>query len=105
MYVLPPSISVKEKERLEQVRNNFFFFFFLSDFKTGNNMVCLLFIQECCQFQIDEIFKVPDIGTIVGGVLAQGVINIGTELVIGILFYLYVFKNGWLRFCFISRSV
>jgi len=40
--------------------------------------------KECCQFQIDEIFKVPDIGTIVGGVLAQGVVNIGTELVIGI---------------------
>jgi len=26
---------------------------------------------------------VPDIGTIVGGVLTQGVVNIGTELVIG----------------------
>ncbi|XP_050543928.1 GTP-binding protein 2 [Daktulosphaira vitifoliae] len=61
LYVLPPSISLKEKERLE---------------------------QECCQFQIDEIFKVPDIGTIVGGVLTQGVINIGTELVIG------PFSNG-----------
>ncbi|KAE9531685.1 hypothetical protein AGLY_010891 [Aphis glycines] len=56
LYVLPPSISIKEKERLE---------------------------QECCQFQIDEIFKVPDIGTIVGGVLTQGVVNVATELVIG----------------------
>lgn len=26
LYVLPPSISVKEKERLEQVKNNIFFF-------------------------------------------------------------------------------
>jgi GTPase len=39
--------------------------------------------QELCEFQIDETFRVPEVGTIVGGLLAKGVITEGAKLVIG----------------------
>ncbi|XP_055587778.1 GTP-binding protein 2 [Uranotaenia lowii] len=48
LYVLSPEISNSEKERLE---------------------------QEPIEFQIDEIFKVSEVGNVVGGLLCQGVIT------------------------------
>jgi GTPase len=36
-----------------------------------------------CEFQIDETFRVPEVGTVVGGLLAKGVITEGAKLVIG----------------------
>lgn len=36
-----------------------------------------------CEFQIDETFRVPELGTIVGGLLVKGVIREGTELMMG----------------------
>ncbi|KAK7871341.1 hypothetical protein R5R35_007600 [Gryllus longicercus] len=56
LHVLPPGVGVKEKERLE---------------------------QEPCEFQIDETFRVPEVGTVVGGLLTRGVVTEGTQLVIG----------------------
>lgn len=56
LHVLPPGVSVKEKERLE---------------------------QEPCEFQIDETFRVPEVGTVVGGLLTKGAVTEGTQLVIG----------------------
>ncbi|KAL1122925.1 hypothetical protein AAG570_003250 [Ranatra chinensis] len=56
LHVLPPGVSTKEKERLD---------------------------QEPCEFQIDEIFRVVDVGTVVGGLLTRGVITEGTRLLVG----------------------
>ncbi|XP_075223278.1 GTP-binding protein 2 isoform X2 [Lycorma delicatula] len=56
LHVLPPGISLKEKERME---------------------------QERCEFQIDETFRVPEVGTVVGGLLTRGVITENTNLLIG----------------------
>ncbi|XP_014275883.1 GTP-binding protein 2 isoform X2 [Halyomorpha halys] len=56
LYVLPPGVSTKEKERLD---------------------------QEPCEFQIDEIFRVADVGTVVGGLLTKGVITEGSEVLVG----------------------
>ncbi|XP_034233745.1 GTP-binding protein 2 [Thrips palmi] len=56
LHVLPPGVSVKEKDRLE---------------------------QEPCEFQIDETFRVPEVGTVIGGLLTKGVITEGTKLQIG----------------------
>lgn len=39
--------------------------------------------QELCEFQIDETFRVPEVGTVVGGLLTKGVISEGAKLVIG----------------------
>lgn len=48
LYVLSPGISNSEKERLE---------------------------QEQCEFHVDEIFKVSEVGLIVGGLLVKGIIT------------------------------
>ncbi|KAK3921921.1 GTP-binding protein 2 [Frankliniella fusca] len=56
LHVLPPGVSIKEKERLE---------------------------QEPCEFQIDETFRVPEVGTVIGGLLTKGVITERTKLLIG----------------------
>lgn len=47
LYVLSPGISNSEKERLE---------------------------QEPCEFHVDEIFKVSEVGPVIGGLLVKGVI-------------------------------
>ncbi|CAH1153596.1 unnamed protein product [Phaedon cochleariae] len=56
LHVLPPGISLKEKERLE---------------------------QESPEFHIDENFKAGDVGQILGGLLTKGVITEGTKMQIG----------------------
>ncbi|KAJ8936434.1 hypothetical protein NQ318_015580 [Aromia moschata] len=56
LHVLPPGISSKEKERLE---------------------------QESPEFHIDENFKAGDVGQILGGLLMKGVITEGTKMQIG----------------------
>ncbi|XP_071447489.1 GTP-binding protein 2 isoform X2 [Hetaerina americana] len=56
LHVLPPGTSTKEKERLE---------------------------QEPCEFQVDETFRVPEVGIVVGGLLTKGVITEGSKLMIG----------------------
>lgn len=56
LHVLPPGVSIKEKDRLE---------------------------QEPCEFQIDETFRVPEVGTVIGGLLTKGVITERTKLQIG----------------------
>ncbi|EEB16335.1 GTP-binding protein, putative [Pediculus humanus corporis] len=56
LHLLPPGISIKEKERLE---------------------------QELCEFQVDETFRIPEVGTVVGGLLIRGVVVEGTKLLIG----------------------
>lgn len=43
-------------------------------------MFCL---QELCEFQIDETFRVPEVGTVVGGLLIKGVVAEGVKLVVG----------------------
>ncbi|XP_030755921.1 GTP-binding protein 2 [Sitophilus oryzae] len=56
LYVLPPGVSSKEKERLE---------------------------QESPEFHIDENFKAGELGQILGGLLSKGVITEGTPMKIG----------------------
>ncbi|XP_058811686.1 GTP-binding protein 2 [Topomyia yanbarensis] len=56
LYVLSPGISNSEKERLE---------------------------QEPIEFQIDEIFKVAEVGPVVGGLLSMGVLTENVQARIG----------------------
>lgn len=56
LFLLSPSVSNAEKERLE---------------------------QEPCEFIVDEIFKIPGIGPVVGGLLVKGVLTEGTQMRIG----------------------
>jgi GTPase len=37
-----------------------------------------------CGFQIDETFRVPEVGTVIGGLLTKGIIPEGTKLQIGL---------------------
>ncbi|UYV79572.1 GTPBP2 [Cordylochernes scorpioides] len=37
-------------------------------------------VQELTEFQVDETFKIPDVGTVVGGLLVRGVIREGDQL-------------------------
>lgn len=43
----------------------------------------ILILQEQCEFQVDETIRVPEVGVVVGGLLTQGVITEGMNLVIG----------------------
>ena len=56
LYVLSPGISNSEKERLE---------------------------QEACEFHIDEIFRVSEVGPVVGGLLVKGVLTENMPMKIG----------------------
>lgn len=56
LYVLSPSISNLEKERLE---------------------------QESSEFHIDEIFRVTEVGPVVGGLLVKGVLTENMQMKIG----------------------
>lgn len=56
LYVLSPGISNSEKERLE---------------------------QDPCEFHIDEIFRVSEVGPVVGGLLVKGVLTENMQMKIG----------------------
>ncbi|XKL59482.1 hypothetical protein PGB90_000498 [Kerria lacca] len=56
LYLVSPRVSIKERELLE---------------------------QDLCEFQIDETFRIPELGTVVGGLLLKGVIREGIELMMG----------------------
>jgi len=56
LHLLPPGASLLEQEKLE---------------------------QEPPEFQIDEIFDVPGVGTVVGGLVTQGIITEGISLNLG----------------------
>lgn len=58
LFLLSPRISNAEKERLE---------------------------QEPCEFLVDEIFKIPGVGSVVGGLLIKGVLMEDTKMRIGSL--------------------
>lgn len=51
------------------------------------------FFQEVSEFQIDEVFRVVEVGTVVGGLLTKGVITEGMNLLIGEGFlFIFSFK-------------
>ncbi|CAG0889840.1 unnamed protein product [Cyprideis torosa] len=56
LYVLPPRVSNKERELLE---------------------------QEAVHFQVDEMWDIPDVGSVVGGLLKTGVVTEHMELALG----------------------
>lgn len=56
LYILSPNVNKVEKERLE---------------------------QEPAEFHIDEIFKVAEVGTVVGGLLVRGIIEEKLKMKIG----------------------
>lgn len=56
LYLLSPEVSLKERELLE---------------------------QDLCEFQIDETFRIPELGSVVGGLLLKGIIREDTELMMG----------------------
>ncbi len=56
LHLLPPGAGLKEQEKLE---------------------------QEHPEFQIDELFDVPDVGTVAGGLVTQGIITEGMRLNVG----------------------
>lgn len=39
--------------------------------------------QEPPEFQVDEIFNVPDAGTVLGGVLTRGMVHEGDPMIVG----------------------
>jgi len=49
LHLLPPGAGLKEQEKLE---------------------------QEHPEFQIDELFDVPEVGTVAGGLVTQGIITV-----------------------------
>ncbi|KAF4521526.1 hypothetical protein B566_EDAN012215 [Ephemera danica] len=51
LFVLPPGLSASERDRLE---------------------------QEPCEFQVDETFRVPEVGVVVGGLLSRGPMDDGS---------------------------
>jgi len=61
LHLLPPVAGLKEQEKLEQANP---------------------------EFQVDEIFDVPNVGTVVGGLVSQGIITEGMTLNLG------PFENG-----------
>lgn len=56
LYVVSPGISNSEKERLE---------------------------QEPCEFHVDEIFKVSEVGPVIGGLLVKGILTENMPMKIG----------------------
>ncbi|XP_036429590.1 GTP-binding protein 2 isoform X1 [Colossoma macropomum] len=40
-------------------------------------------MQQLTEFQVDEIYTVPDVGTVVGGTLSSGICREGEQLVVG----------------------
>ncbi|KAK7582355.1 hypothetical protein V9T40_013800 [Parthenolecanium corni] len=56
LYLLSPGVSIKERELLE---------------------------HDLCEYQIDETFRIPELGTVVGGLLLKGIVREGTELMLG----------------------
>ncbi|XP_059096502.1 GTP-binding protein 2-like isoform X2 [Tigriopus californicus] len=56
LHLLPPGAGLKEQEKLE---------------------------QDHPEFQIDEIFDVPHVGTVVGGLVTQGIITEGMTMNLG----------------------
>uniref|UniRef100_UPI00398EEC39 GTP-binding protein 2b isoform X2 n=1 Tax=Pristiophorus japonicus TaxID=55135 RepID=UPI00398EEC39 len=56
LNVLPPLTNSKEQEEL---------------------------MQQLTEFQVDEIYSVPDVGTVVGGTLYSGICREGEQLVVG----------------------
>ncbi|CAB3382949.1 Hypothetical predicted protein [Cloeon dipterum] len=56
LFVVPPELSANERDTLE---------------------------QQPCEFQVDETFRVPEVGVVVGGLLTSGVISEGMNMVIG----------------------
>lgn len=56
LYVLSPGISNSEKERLE---------------------------QEPCEFHVDEIFKVAEVGPVIGGLLVKGIVTENMAMKVG----------------------
>lgn len=39
--------------------------------------------QQLAEFRVDEIYSVPEVGTVVGGLLTHGIISEGDELLVG----------------------
>jgi GTPase len=63
LQLLPPGVGLKEQEKLE---------------------------QDNPEFQIDELFDLPHVGTVVGGLVTQGTqIGIGNWTALGYSFYLF----------------
>ncbi|CAH0562355.1 unnamed protein product [Brassicogethes aeneus] len=73
LHVLPPGISLKEKERLEQVN-----------------------YLEAPEFHIDENFRAGDLGQVMGGLLTKGVVTEGTRMQIGPM------KDGNFELCVVK---
>lgn len=42
-------------------------------------------LQDLCEYQIDETFRIPELGTVVGGLLLKGIVREGSELMLGLL--------------------
>ena len=56
LHLLPPGASPREQEKLEQERP---------------------------EFQVDELFDVPDVGVVAGGLVSQGIVTEGMRLLAG----------------------
>ena len=56
LHLLPPGAGLKEQEKLE---------------------------QEHPEFQVDELFDLPHVGTVVGGLVTQGIITEGVTMNVG----------------------
>jgi hypothetical protein len=70
LYLLPPGVGEREAEKLE---------------------------QEVPEFQIDELFEVPGVGTVCGGLVTQVVISALAETVKQSVFRIRIGIFFWLR--------
>ena len=39
--------------------------------------------QQPAEFQVDELFNVPEVGTVLGGILTRGVVQVGDSILVG----------------------
>ncbi|VCW99118.1 unnamed protein product [Gulo gulo] len=76
LNILPPLTNSKEQEELMQQLTEFQRFW-----------TCLSFLAGCWShflwLQVDEIYTVPEVGTVVGGTLSSGICREGDQLVVG----------------------
>jgi GTPase len=81
LHLLPPGLNAKEKDRLEKVRmghNRF-----VSSTVLPPTYSIFFLFQELPVFQVDETIRIPQKGTILGGLLKQGIVKERTSMLLG----------------------
>ena len=86
LHLLPPGVGQSEANRLDQVRDHWFCTPVLCCDNRLRTPVLTRHdcaVQELPEFQIDELFDVPGVGTVAGGLVTQGIIVENMPLNVG----------------------